>query len=82
MYSTQGPSGRYYHHNSDFSGDVHTTVVLGETGTDETVMANVEIPFKDMLHLVLAHFRSKAVSFLEQADDATLEKFFTSWSSE
>lgn len=37
----------------------------------------VEIPFEDVKYLVLAYLRSKAVSFLEQADDETLEKFFS-----
>ncbi len=82
MYMTQGPSGRSYHHNGDFSGDILCTDVSVDTGGIGGWMktGDVKIPFEDMMHLVLAHFRSKAIGFLEQADDATLEKFFTNWS--
>lgn len=81
MDTTQGPSGELYRHNGDFSGDVLTTVVVGDAFTEGAEQVEVRIPFEDMLHLVLTHFRSKAISFLEQADDATLEKFFTNWSA-
>lgn len=39
----------------------------------------VEIPFADIRHLALMHLRRRAVAALEEADDATLEKFFSGW---
>lgn len=45
-------------------------------------VVEVEVPFEDLKYLVLQQIRLKAIAFLETADDATLEKFFTGWSEE
>lgn len=87
MHTTRGPSGLYYHHNGDYSGDVMVTVPFERATPDpySTYVAKaeideqqrkvtVDIPFEDMRRLVLAHLRSKLIEELEQADDDKLEQ--------
>ena len=79
------PSGLVYDHDADFIGGVRVELPMRRrAGTDHgvrTINANdltveVIIPFEDMRHLVLASLRSRMLLHLQEADDATLEKFF------
>lgn len=87
MHSTQGPSGLYYHHNGDYSGDVKVTIPMMRrelytwgSGTVQVEIdeprqqVTVDIPFEDMRHLVLSHYRSLMTGRLENADDKELER--------
>ncbi len=78
-----GPSGRSYQLAHDFTGNVKAESVSVDTGNPEgwQTVGDVEIPFEDMKHIVLQYLRAQAVHVLEKADDATLEKFFTTWST-
>jgi hypothetical protein len=75
MHTTTGPSGRVYHHNGDFSGNVLAESVSVDTGDLEgwKTCGDVEIPFADMRHLVLQRYRSRLILLLEEADDDRLE---------
>lgn len=77
----------YYHHNGDYSGDVKVTVPMtrhesrpwGTTTTKVEIdehrrEVTVDIPFDDMKHLVLDHYRSRMISCLENADDQEVER--------
>ncbi len=84
MRSTDAPSGLTYHHNGDYSGAVRVEIPMGRrAGTSYGVSSvdyneqttTVDIPFEDMRHLVLASIRKRMIMHLEEADDATLEKF-------
>lgn len=82
MPQINGPSGRTYQCAPDFTGNVKADSVSLDTGHPggwQTV-GDVEIPFEDMKHIVLQYLRQRAILHLENADDDTLEKFFTNWS--
>lgn len=78
-----GPSGNSYQCAADFTGNVKADSVSLDTGHPGgwKTVGDVEIPFEDMKHIVLQHLRQRAILHLENADDSTLEKFFTNWST-
>lgn len=66
MHSFDAPSGRTYHHNGDFSGDVVFTQSTTEDGSLEDVDVEVEVPFADLKALVAQHVRNVRIEWIEQ----------------
>lgn len=66
------------HPDKDWDGDGNRSGVSKpfRQAITQREVVEVEITFEDMKHLVLSYLRSQAVGFLEQTDDAALEKFF------
>jgi hypothetical protein len=70
--------------DEDWTGDGDRTTATepyAQAFTQRRVV-QVEIPFADIRHLALAHLRRRAILALEQADDDTLEKFFSGWNQQ
>jgi hypothetical protein len=90
MHSTQGPSGQWYAHNGDFSGEVKITIPIRDQGPypqshttasgphqiagEQGIFVQVEIPFEDIRALYLSHLRSQRIYRLEQSTDEELEQ--------
>jgi hypothetical protein len=90
MHSTKGPSGQWYAHNGDFSGEVKVSLPVrpqGDYGLNypcasephqiagqQGHFVEVEIPFADIRALYLRYLTSKQISRLEQASDDEREQ--------
>jgi hypothetical protein len=73
MHSFIAPSGRIYHHNGDFSGEVRADTEQFYTTTVE----EIAIPFDDMVALVLQHLLARRITALENMtpDELAAELF-------
>jgi hypothetical protein len=69
MHSFDAPSGRTYHHNGDFSGDVRliTTVEVLTDDRQSFVQkeTEIDIPFADLAALVAEYVRRERASALD-----------------
>jgi len=71
-----GPSGRKYHHNGDFSGDVIACVSPGDVTQEHDPevgdFSAVSIPAEDILAVAAEFVRSKRIEQLESADPISI----------
>lgn len=74
MHATTTALGNTYHHNGDYSGTVKFDATVIDTNPDDESQAFVEIPFADMLELVMDHLASAARQRLGMADTQELIK--------
>jgi hypothetical protein len=75
MISGDTTGGRRYHHNGDFSGDVHIVVSADEIDRDVFVGVQffaVRLPMRDILEIAAAQVRQDRIGQIEQADARSL----------
>ena len=71
MISDDTRAGRRYHHNGDFSGEVHIMMAEDEVEHDSfagETFVTVRIPMEDLRDIVTAAMRGEALDAIEQAD--------------
>lgn len=71
MISNDTSAGRRYHHNSDFSGEIH--IIMDEAEVEHGSFAGetfvtVRIPMEDLRDIVTEAMRGEALDAIEQAD--------------
>ena len=75
-------NGLHFHYNGDRSGDLHISfdpeVTKVETNSFAgRAWAEIQIPYADILDLVMGGVRNELISKLEQMDGAELVEFLT-----